>query len=66
MSFYVSDHLVCRFGWNCMELHPNMNTIQSPHTETYTIYRIDTIDSPDNEHMAVRNMYRIEINIYEK
>jgi len=27
---------------------------------------IDTIDSPDDEHMAARNMLRIEMNIYEK
>jgi hypothetical protein len=30
------------------------------------IYRIDTINSPDDGHMAARNMYRIEINIHEK
>jgi len=29
---------------------------------TYTKCRIDTSDSPNDEHMAVRNMYRIEIN----
>ena len=33
---------------------------------TYTRCRIDTIDSPDDGHIAVRNMYRMEINIYEK
>jgi len=33
---------------------------------TYTRYRIDTINSPDDGHMAARNMYRIEINIHEK
>jgi hypothetical protein len=27
---------------------------------------IDTINSPDDGHMAARNMYRIEINIQEK
>jgi hypothetical protein len=27
---------------------------------------IDTVDSPDDEHMGARNMSRIEINIYEK
>ena len=36
------------------------------HRVTYTRYRIDTIDSPDDEHMAARNMQRNEINIYEK
>jgi len=33
---------------------------------TYTRYRIDTIDSPDDEHTGARNMQRIEINIPEK
>jgi len=33
---------------------------------TYTRYRIDKINSPDDGHMAARNMQRIEINIYEK
>jgi hypothetical protein len=33
---------------------------------TYTRCRIDTINSPDNGHMAAVNMYRIEINIHEK
>jgi len=33
---------------------------------TYTRFRIDTINSPDDGHMAARNMYRIEINTHEK
>jgi len=36
------------------------------HTVTHTRYRIDIINSPDDGHMAARNMYRIEINIHEK
>jgi hypothetical protein len=36
------------------------------YTVTYTRCRIDTIDSPDDGHVAARNMYRIEINIHEK
>jgi len=32
----------------------------------YTSCRTDTINSPDDGHIAVRNMYRIEINIHEK
>ena len=28
--------------------------------------RIDTINCPDDGHMAARNMYRTEINIHEK
>jgi len=33
---------------------------------TYTRCRIDTINFPDDGHMAARNMYRMEINIHEK
>ena len=32
----------------------------------YTRGRIDTIDSPGDEHLVTRNMYRIEINKYKK
>jgi hypothetical protein len=33
---------------------------------TYTRCCIDAINSPDDGHMAARNMQRIEINIHEK
>ena len=33
---------------------------------TYTRCRIDTTNSPDNGHMTLRNMQRIQINIHEK
>jgi len=33
---------------------------------TYTRCRIGTINSPDDGHVAARNMYKIEINIHEK
>jgi len=33
---------------------------------TYTRCRIDIINSPDDRHMAARNMLRIGINIHEK
>jgi hypothetical protein len=33
---------------------------------TYIRCRFDTINSPDDGHMAARNMKRIEINIHEK
>ena len=33
---------------------------------TYTRYRIDTIESPDYEHLNARNMQRIEIDINKK
>jgi len=36
------------------------------HRVTYTRYRINTIDSPDDEHRSALNMYRIGINIYKK
>jgi len=36
------------------------------HRVTYTRCRIDTINSPDDGHVAARNMWRIEINIHEK
>jgi len=36
------------------------------HTVTYTGCRIDTINSPDDGHMAAQNMHRIEKNVHEK
>jgi hypothetical protein len=36
------------------------------HRVTYTRGRIDTNDSPDDEHGVARNMYRIEINMYKQ
>ena len=33
---------------------------------TYTRCRIDTLNSPDDGHMAARNMHRIKIDIHEK
>ena len=33
---------------------------------TYTRCRIDTINSPDDGHMATRSTWRIEINKHEK
>jgi len=32
---------------------------------TYTRCRIDTINSPDDGHIAARNMYKIEVGVYE-
>jgi hypothetical protein len=32
----------------------------------YTRCPIDTINSPDDEHMSARNMWRFGTNIYEK
>ena len=36
------------------------------HTVTCTRSCIDTIDSPDDDHLVARNMYRIGINKYKK
>ena len=52
MSLCVDD-LVCKPGGHL-------------HLLTYTRCRIDTISSPDDGYIAVRNMYRTEINIHEK
>ena len=43
MSLYVGDRLVCI---------PDGHL----HRVTYTVYLIDTIDSPDDEHVIARNM----------
>ena len=53
MSLCVDDLLVC-----ITEGHL--------HRVTYTGCHIDTTNSPDDGHMAVRNVWRIEINIHEK
>ena len=43
MSLYVGDRLVCR---------PDGRL----HRVTYTRYRIDTIEAPDDEHLNARNL----------
>ena len=48
MSLCVDDRLVCKF-------HPEKPDGHL-HSVTYTIYRIDTIDSPDDGHKTARNM----------
>ena len=53
MSLFVRDRLVCKYA--CI-LDGHLNRV------TYTRCCIDTIDSPDDEYMVARNMYRIEIN----
>jgi len=37
-----------------------------PHRGTYSRYRIDTVNSPDDGYTVARNMYRIDVNIHEK
>ena len=60
MSFCVGDHPVCKVWMDTCIPEGHL------HRVTYTRCRIDTINSPDDVHIAVRNMYRIEINIHEK
>jgi len=62
MSLYVGDRLVCRFGWSSIQTCTLDGHV---HRVTYTRC-IDTINSPDDERMSVRNMYRSGIDIYEK
>ena len=45
---------------------PIIRRINCMNTTSGTRCRFDTINSPDDEHMAARNMQRIEINIHEK
>jgi hypothetical protein len=52
MSVCVSDRLVCRLGRN----FPACILDGHIHKVTYTRHCIDTIDSPDDEHEAARNM----------
>jgi len=57
MSLYVGDRQVCGFGLNWfgrIQFHPNLHV--HVHRVTYTRCRIDTVDSPDDEHMSARNM----------
>ena len=52
MSLYVGERLVSRFGRSVQTCVPDVHL----HRVTYTRYRIDTIESPDDEHLNVRNM----------
>ena len=63
MSLYVGDPLICRVGQSSVQTCIPDGHL---HSVTYTIYRIDTTESPDDEHLNIRNMYRIEINIHKK
>jgi len=63
MSLYVGECRVCRFGWSS-----NQTCILDAHLHrvTYTRCRIDSIVSPDDEHMSARNVGRFGINIHKK
>ena len=49
--------------FNCINMVPGMCHL---HRVACTRYRIDTIESPDDEHLNARYMQRIEINMYKK
>jgi len=58
ISLCVGYRLVCRFGWDCSSIQtctPNGRL----YTVTYTRCRIDTINSPDDEHRGARNIHVI-------
>jgi len=59
MSLCTDDRLVCSLIQTCT-LNGHLYRV------TYTRCRIDTINSPDDGHMATRNMQRIEINTHKK
>jgi len=64
MSLCVDERLVCKLGWN--SVHPNRHTRRSS-TQIYINQMLHWYNNyPDYGHMAVRNVYRIEINIHEK
>ena len=63
MSLSVGDRLICRFGRSFVQTCIPDGHL---HRVIYTRYRIDTIESPDDEHLNARNMYRTEISIYKK
>jgi len=52
MSLCVGDCFVCKSVRN----FPTCTQNGHLHTVTYTIFCIDTIDSPDDEHEITRNM----------
>ena len=58
MSLYVGDRVVCRFRWNIRRVNCINTTSGTCHCMqvTCTRGRIDTIDSPDDEHVVARNM----------
>jgi len=58
ISLCVCGRLVCRSETFIPDGHL--------HRLKYTRWCIDTIDSPDDEHWVVRNMYRSGINTLEK
>ena len=62
VSLCVGGRLVCRSEISSLTCIPDSHL----HTVIYTRWRIDTTDSPDDEHWVARNMYRSEINTLKK
>ena len=50
MLLCIDDRLVCRFGWDTCAPDGHLYRV------IYTRCHIDTINSPDDGHMAARNM----------
>ena len=69
MSLYIDDRLACSFGCDVVSMRCLTQTC-TPDSHVYrvtcTICRIDTINSPDNGHMAARNMQIIEKTYIKK
>ena len=57
-------HSVSMTVWYAGAYAPAYHTVL--YTEWHTRCRIDTVNSPNDGHIAVWNMYRIEINIRER
>jgi len=55
VSIYVGDRVVCKLESS----FPTCTLLGHRQTVTYTRCCIDTIDSPDDERVFARNMYRI-------
>ena len=53
-------------GSGAVPSKPAHQTVSYIHRVTYTRCRINTIDSPDDEHRGARNMQETGIYVYEK
>jgi len=56
MSLYVGDGQVCRFAWKWSTSVQTCTLDGHLHRMTYTSQRINTVDSPEDEHKGARNM----------
>jgi hypothetical protein len=58
-KFHLRQKCKLHIIWICVDIHiknPNLHTNGYLFRVTYTRCRIDTINSPDDRHMAARNM----------